>query len=171
MLRVPRFDRQDVSPVHEQDGGGPAGPGQEETREESEAPCRPAAPQTLHKGNSKTRRPPDSRRSTFTVSPPVSGSVVQRSCAGSSAAATLRTRLPPFEELRLDEEVATYSAVCVSPATRPPLPRPRCGNPLAATLRFEESSVRALLADRGKSSLHLKSFIFIFESTLIPDIK
>lgn len=57
----------------------------------------------------------------------------------------LRKRLPPLEELRMDEEVATYTSVTVS--TLPGLlpPRPRCGNPLASILHFEESSVSTLL--------------------------
>lgn len=63
----------------------------------------------------------------------------------SSAVAMLRKRLPPFEELRLDEEVATYTSVCVSAATGFVPPQPRCGNPLAAMLHFEESSVSTLL--------------------------
>lgn len=55
--------------------------------------------------------------------------------------AMLRKRLPPLEELRMDEEVATYTCVSV-PAAPGFLPlRPRCGNPLASVLHFEESSV------------------------------
>lgn len=74
---------------------------------------------------------------------PVSDSIVQKSCVVSSAVAMLRKRLPPLEELRLDEEVATYTSVLHSTGFLPP--RPRCGNPLAAVLHFEESSVSALL--------------------------
>lgn len=67
----------------------------------------------------------------------------------------LRKRLPPFEELRLDEEVATYTSMCVSAATGFLPPRSRCGNPLATMLHFEESSVSTLLPDmcRNKNSL------------------
>uniref|UniRef100_A0A1A7YDQ6 Uncharacterized protein n=1 Tax=Iconisemion striatum TaxID=60296 RepID=A0A1A7YDQ6_9TELE len=54
------------------------------------------------------------------------------------AVAMLRKRLPLLEELRLDEEVSTYTAVSVPAAFLPPLPR--CGNPLASILHFEEST-------------------------------
>lgn len=59
----------------------------------------------------------------------------------SSAAAMLRKRFPPLEELRMDEEVATYTSVSVPAASGFIPPRPRCGNPLASILHFEESSV------------------------------
>lgn len=55
--------------------------------------------------------------------------------------AMLRKRFPPLEELRMDEEVATYTAVSVPAALGFIPPRPRCGNPLASILHFEESSV------------------------------
>ncbi|XP_041860837.1 uncharacterized protein LOC121652238 isoform X3 [Melanotaenia boesemani] len=56
------------------------------------------------------------------------------------AVAMLRKRFPPLEELRLDEEVASYTSVSVpdAPGFAPPLPR--CGNPLASILHFEESN-------------------------------
>ncbi|KAK2851342.1 hypothetical protein Q5P01_007618 [Channa striata] len=65
---------------------------------------------------------------------------LQKSCALSPALALLRKRLPPLEELRMDEEVATYTSVTIpaSPGFVPP--RPRCGNPLATILLFEEST-------------------------------
>lgn len=58
----------------------------------------------------------------------------------SSAAALLRRRLPPLEDLRLDEEVATYTSTLVPafPAFHPT--RPGCGNPLASVLLFKDSS-------------------------------
>ncbi|XP_051805096.1 uncharacterized protein troap isoform X1 [Acanthochromis polyacanthus] len=63
--------------------------------------------------------------------------VVQKSSLSPIAMlAMLRKRLPPLEELRMDEEVATYTSASV-PALPP---RPRCGNPLAFTLHFEEST-------------------------------
>lgn len=67
--------------------------------------------------------------------------IVQKTCALSPAVAILRKRLPPLEELRMDEEVATYTSVSAPalPGFLPP--RPRCGNPLASILHFEESSV------------------------------
>ncbi|KAG7220717.1 hypothetical protein INR49_017831 [Caranx melampygus] len=65
---------------------------------------------------------------------------VQKSCGLSPAVALLRKRLPPLEELRMDEEVATYTSVSVSVPSGFLPPRPRCGNPLAAILHFEESS-------------------------------
>ncbi|XP_026187164.1 uncharacterized protein troap [Mastacembelus armatus] len=66
--------------------------------------------------------------------------IVQRSCTLSPAVAFLRKRFPPLEELRMDEEVATYTSVCVqtTPGFMPS--RPCCGNPLAAILHFEEST-------------------------------
>lgn len=87
---------------------------------------------------------------------PVSDSIVQKSCVVSSAVAMLRKRLPALEELRLDEEVAIYTSVLA--ATGPPPPRPRCGNPLAAMLHFEESSVSAPLTPTcaGKSQFTSK---------------
>uniref|UniRef100_A0A1A8JGX8 Uncharacterized protein n=1 Tax=Nothobranchius kuhntae TaxID=321403 RepID=A0A1A8JGX8_NOTKU len=51
------------------------------------------------------------------------------------AVAMFRKRL---EELRLDEEVSTYTSVS-GPAVFLP-PQPRCGNPLASILLFEEST-------------------------------
>uniref|UniRef100_A0A3P9QGU5 Uncharacterized LOC103467299 n=1 Tax=Poecilia reticulata TaxID=8081 RepID=A0A3P9QGU5_POERE len=53
--------------------------------------------------------------------------------------AMLRKRFPPLEELRLDEEVATYTSVSVPGASG--FVHPRCGNPLASVLHFEESMV------------------------------
>lgn len=80
---------------------------------------------------------------------PVSDAIVQKSCVVSSAVAMLRKRFPPLEELRLDEEVATYTSVLAATGFLPP--RPRCGNPLAAMLHFEESSVSALQTCAGKT--------------------
>ncbi|XP_034028203.1 uncharacterized protein LOC117512297 [Thalassophryne amazonica] len=66
---------------------------------------------------------------------------VQKTCGLSPVAAMLRLRFPPLEELRMDEEVATYTAVSVS-TTLGFLPtQPRCGNPLASILLFKESSM------------------------------
>uniref|UniRef100_A0A8C4F8Q9 Uncharacterized protein n=1 Tax=Dicentrarchus labrax TaxID=13489 RepID=A0A8C4F8Q9_DICLA len=69
--------------------------------------------------------------------------IVQKTCSLSPAVAMLRKRLPPLEELRMDEEVATYTSASVlaTPGFLPP--RPRCGNPLASILHFEEASVSA----------------------------
>ncbi|KAF0036328.1 hypothetical protein F2P81_011640 [Scophthalmus maximus] len=66
--------------------------------------------------------------------------IVQKSCGLSPAVALLRKRLPPLEELRMDEEVATYTSVSVATAPGFVPPRPRCGNPLASILHMEESS-------------------------------
>ncbi|XP_060930596.1 uncharacterized protein troap [Limanda limanda] len=66
--------------------------------------------------------------------------ITQKSRGLSPAVALLRKRFPPLEELRLDEEVATYTSVSVSTAPGFVPPRPRCGNPLASILHFEESS-------------------------------
>lgn len=76
---------------------------------------------------------------------PTAELIVQKPCALSSAAALLRKRLPPLDELRMDEEVATYTSVSVLTASGFRPPRPRCSNPLAALLHFEDSSVSARL--------------------------
>ncbi|XP_029995691.1 uncharacterized protein troap [Sphaeramia orbicularis] len=64
----------------------------------------------------------------------------QKSCAVNPAVAMLRKRLPPLEDLRLDEEVATYTSASVPDASGFVPPRPRCGNPLASILHFDEST-------------------------------
>lgn len=56
------------------------------------------------------------------------------------AVAMLRKRLPLLEELRLDEEVATYTSVSVPMVSGFHTPRPRCGNPVATILHFEEAT-------------------------------
>uniref|UniRef100_A0A8C6TZW1 Uncharacterized protein n=1 Tax=Neogobius melanostomus TaxID=47308 RepID=A0A8C6TZW1_9GOBI len=56
------------------------------------------------------------------------------------AVAMLRKRLPHLGELRLDEEVATYTSVPVPPFLGFHTPRPHCGNPIATILHFEESA-------------------------------
>ncbi|XP_017161076.1 uncharacterized protein troap [Poecilia reticulata] len=63
--------------------------------------------------------------------------VTQKPCSLNLAVAMLRKRFPPLEELRLDEEVATYTSVSVPGASG--FVHPRCGNPLASVLHFEES--------------------------------
>ncbi|KAM6977771.1 uncharacterized protein troap [Aplochiton taeniatus] len=67
-------------------------------------------------------------------------SVYTNTSSLSSAAALLRRRLPCLEDLRLDEEVATYSSALdpALPALHPP--QPRCGNPLASVLLFKDST-------------------------------
>ncbi|KAM4563750.1 uncharacterized protein troap isoform 2-T3 [Odontesthes bonariensis] len=83
--------------------------------------------------------------------------IVQKSCSLNPVMAMLRKRLPPLEDLRMDEEVATYTSVSVPAAPGFVLPRPRCGNPLASILHFEEST-RFVPIDpdlsSGPSSLH-----------------
>ncbi|KAM6981805.1 uncharacterized protein troap [Tautogolabrus adspersus] len=66
--------------------------------------------------------------------------IVQKTCPKSPAVAMLRKRLPQLEELRLDEEVSTYTSSAVQTALGFLPPRPRCGNPLASILHFEELS-------------------------------
>ncbi|XP_068996913.1 uncharacterized protein troap [Embiotoca jacksoni] len=83
--------------------------------------------------------------------------IVQNTRSLSPAVAMLCKRLPPLEELRLDEEVSTYMSVCVPapPGFLPP--RPRCGNPLASILHFEESTKFVPIGfdlSSGLSSLH-----------------
>lgn len=88
-------------------------------------------------------RPLESNQ-TFQINPSVLNHprdvVAQKTSSLSSAAALLRRRLPPLEDLRLDEEVTTYTSALVPafPAFHPP--RPRCGNPLASVLLFKDSS-------------------------------
>ncbi|CAJ1085303.1 uncharacterized protein troap [Xyrichtys novacula] len=66
--------------------------------------------------------------------------ILQKACSKSPAVALLRNRLPQLEELRLDEEVATYTSVAIQAAPGSLSPRPRCGNPVASFLHFEELS-------------------------------
>ncbi|XP_033824792.2 uncharacterized protein troap isoform X2 [Periophthalmus magnuspinnatus] len=54
--------------------------------------------------------------------------------------AMLRKHFPPLEELRLDEEVATYTSVSVPTVSGFHPPRSRCRNPLATMLHFEDST-------------------------------
>ncbi|KAM4609948.1 uncharacterized protein troap [Polymixia lowei] len=76
--------------------------------------------------------------------------VVQRSGVPGLAVALLRKRLPNLEELRLDEEVATYTSVPAPPAFQPA--RPRCENPLASALHFQESTRFLPITSSGSSS-------------------
>ncbi|KAM9344290.1 uncharacterized protein troap [Pholidichthys leucotaenia] len=63
-----------------------------------------------------------------------------KSRSASSVVALLRKRFPPLEELRLDDEVASYTSVS-DPACSGFLPhRPSCRNPLASILNFEEAT-------------------------------
>nr|XP_061843084.1 uncharacterized protein troap [Nerophis lumbriciformis] len=63
----------------------------------------------------------------------------QKTCVTNTAVTLLRKRLPPAE-LRLDEEVSIYTSLSVSDDHAFPHPRPRCGNPVAFLLYFEEST-------------------------------
>nr|XP_046253692.1 uncharacterized protein LOC124063759 isoform X2 [Scatophagus argus] len=123
LLRAPRFEQQESSAHHEQHG-----PGISEQRK-----VLPAHLQT-----------PSVSEPTCQIKPSVQSLhrdlIVQKTCAVSSAVALLRKRLPPLEELRMDEEVATYTSASVPAAPGFLPPRPRCGNPLASILHFEESS-------------------------------
>ncbi|XP_027144400.1 uncharacterized protein troap isoform X3 [Larimichthys crocea] len=120
LLRAPRFEQQESSAQHQQHGSEQrkVPPVHEETSSVSEPACQinPSV-QSLHRGL-----------------------IVQKTCTLSPAVAMLRKRLPPLEELRMDEEVATYTSVSVQAAPGFLSPRPRCGNPLASILHFEESS-------------------------------
>ncbi|KAM4737400.1 uncharacterized protein troap isoform 1-T3 [Anableps anableps] len=66
--------------------------------------------------------------------------IPQKPCSLNPAVAMLRKRFPPLEELRMDEEVATYTSVSAPGASGFVHPQPRCGNPLASVLHFEEST-------------------------------
>lgn len=72
----------------------------------------------------------------------VAGSIMfPKSGALSSATALLRRRLPPLKELRLDEEVATYtSSPALPPSSSWPL-QTRCGNPVGAALHLQNYTV------------------------------
>ncbi|XP_062314553.1 uncharacterized protein troap isoform X2 [Osmerus eperlanus] len=61
--------------------------------------------------------------------------VVQKAGALSSTAALLRRRLPPFEEMQLDGEVATYAHA--PPSSSCSLQR-RCGDPVASYLHWQD---------------------------------
>ncbi|KAL7398265.1 hypothetical protein ABVT39_007019 [Epinephelus coioides] len=116
LLRAPRFEKQESSARHEQHI--PVLPVHEDVSSVSVPTCQINPPvQSLH-------RDP----------------IVQKTCSLSPAVAMLRKRLPPLEELRMDEEVASYTSVSVPDALGFLPPRPRCGNPLAAILHMEESS-------------------------------
>ncbi|XP_030277705.1 uncharacterized protein troap isoform X2 [Sparus aurata] len=124
LLRAQRFEKQENSPHREQ--AGPVSseqrnvlPVHEETSSVSEPTC-----EITHSSVQSLRR----------------DLFVPKTGALSSAAAILRKRLPPLEELRMDEEVATYTSMSVPAAPGFVPPRPRCGNPLASILHFEESS-------------------------------
>ncbi|XP_028308856.1 uncharacterized protein troap isoform X2 [Gouania willdenowi] len=64
--------------------------------------------------------------------------VAVKPCSLSPAVALLRRRLPPLDELRMDQEVATYTSMSVT-ALGFVRVRSRCGNPLASILHFEDS--------------------------------
>ncbi|KAK6303188.1 hypothetical protein J4Q44_G00256420 [Coregonus suidteri] len=86
------------------------------------------------------------------LSHPRGSIIIPKSGALSSAAALLRRRLPPLEELRLDEEVATYTSSpappCSSIATSSCPLQTRCGNPVAAALYLQDyTSFRSIILD------------------------
>ncbi|CAB1336775.1 unnamed protein product [Coregonus sp. 'balchen'] len=86
------------------------------------------------------------------LSHPRGSIIIPKSGALSSAAALLRRRLPPLEELRLDEEVATYTSSpappCSSIATISCPLQTRCGNPVAAALYLQDyTSFRSIILD------------------------
>ncbi|XP_055786899.1 uncharacterized protein LOC129860500 [Salvelinus fontinalis] len=87
------------------------------------------------------------------LSHPRGSIIIPKSGALSSAAALLRRRLPPLQELRLDEEVATYTTTspappCSSMATSSWPVQTRCGNPVAAALYLQDyTSFRSIILD------------------------
>lgn len=87
--------------------------------------------------------------------------MIRKSPSLNPAVALLRKRLPPLEELRMDEEVATYTSmsVPVTPGFVPP--RPRCGNPLASMLHFEESSVSIPLVYITLPHRHICIYMYV----------
>ncbi|XP_020362577.1 mucin-12 isoform X2 [Oncorhynchus kisutch] len=76
-----------------------------------------------------------------------------KSGALTSATALLRRRLPPLKELRLDEEVATYtSSPALPPSSSWPL-QTRCGNPVAAALHLQDYTFfRPIILDPSSTS-------------------
>ncbi|XP_024239622.1 uncharacterized protein LOC112221652 isoform X1 [Oncorhynchus tshawytscha] len=86
------------------------------------------------------------------LSHPRGSIIIPKSGALSSAAALLRQRLPPLQELRLDEEVATYTTSpappCSSITTSSGPMQTRCGNPVAAALYLQDyTSFRSIILD------------------------
>lgn len=69
---------------------------------------------------------------------------MQKAGALSSAAALLRRRLPPFEEMQLDGEVATYAH---DPPSFCSLQR-RCGDPVASYLHWQDYTVSLRIDSR-----------------------
>ncbi|XP_064778253.1 mucin-12-like isoform X2 [Oncorhynchus masou masou] len=71
----------------------------------------------------------------------------------SSATALLCRRLPPLKELRLDEEVSTYtSSPALPPSSSWPL-QTRCGNPVAAALHLQDYTFfRPIILDPSSTS-------------------
>ncbi|XP_054905314.1 uncharacterized protein troap isoform X2 [Poeciliopsis prolifica] len=114
LIRAPRFENQEASAQQDQVLS--------EQKKFTSAQSDVSEP--THPSNSVVQR----LRSDF---------VTQKPCYLNPAVAMLRKRYPPLEELRMDEEVATYTSVSVSGASE--FVHPRCGNPLASVLHFEES--------------------------------
>ncbi|XP_034000582.1 uncharacterized protein troap [Trematomus bernacchii] len=123
LRRAPRFEKQESSVRQEEHG--PVLPVHEETRPASACQINPA--QSLHKDL-----------------------ISQKPSTLSLAMALLRKRLSAPEELRMDEEVASYCSVPNAPCLLPPWPR--CENPLAYTLHFQESFTFVPIGLSGCSS-------------------
>ncbi|KAI3357397.1 hypothetical protein L3Q82_015830 [Scortum barcoo] len=109
LLRAPRFEKQESSAHHEQHGPGSSEkrkvlPVQEEMSSASEPTCQ-INPSVLRRDL-----------------------IVQKTRTLSPAVAVLRKRFPPLEELRMDEEVATYISLSVPATPGFVPPRPRCAN-------------------------------------------
>ncbi|XP_024232115.1 uncharacterized protein LOC112216381 isoform X2 [Oncorhynchus tshawytscha] len=85
--------------------------------------------------------------------PRVAGSIMfSKSSALSSATALLRRHLPPLKELRLDEEVATYTSPAPTPSSTWPL-QTRCVNPVAAALHLQDYTFfRPIILDPSSTS-------------------
>ncbi|XP_053173534.1 uncharacterized protein troap [Scomber japonicus] len=118
LLRAPRFEKQETS-VH-QEQHGPVSSEQGKVLR-------------VHEGKSSVSETSCQMKSVHR------DLTVQKTCALSPAVAILRKRLPPLEELLMDEEVATYTSVTAPAANGVLPPRPRCENPVASILHLEES--------------------------------
>ncbi|XP_054465668.1 uncharacterized protein troap isoform X3 [Anoplopoma fimbria] len=114
LLRAPCFEKQEGPTRHEQHG--PVLPVHEEVSSVSGPTCQINAVKSLRRDL-----------------------IVQKICVPSPAVAMLRKLFPPLEELRMDEEVASYTSLSVTAAPGFLPPRPRCGNPLASILHSEDA--------------------------------
>uniref|UniRef100_A0A096LVA0 Uncharacterized LOC103141187 n=1 Tax=Poecilia formosa TaxID=48698 RepID=A0A096LVA0_POEFO len=114
LIRAPRFENQEASAHRDQVS----------SEQKKFTTAQSGVSESTHRSNSVVQQ----LHSDF---------ITQKPCSLNLAVAMLRKRFPPLEELRMDEEVATYTSVSV-PGDSGFVHR-RCGDPLASVLHFEES--------------------------------